>query len=181
MSDTTPLAKIRRLVRLAFPWFALAGVRTYKVTKVNTDGTIDCDPSTAGLLAPPRLRRLPATSQWLAGVELAPNVGDELLIVYRDHDVARPAIVGFRPLREAAPVSMSVGGLSGPAAARVGDHAGRFLWDAMLFTLYYSPSETAPYVAVLPVPVPGSPTPPPQATPGTAVAITTGSSKVQIS
>lgn len=178
MSDTTPLAKIKRLVLLALPWLTRVGVRTYRVTKVNTDGTIDCDPSPVGFLAPPKLRRLPATSQWLAGVELAPNVGDELLIVYRDHDPARPAIVGFSPLRTVAPISTAVGGLGGPAAARVGDHAGRLLWDASLFTLYYSPSDTAAYVAVLPVPVPMAP--PLPAAVGTTIVVATGSAKVTI-
>jgi hypothetical protein len=174
---SNPLDSLREIVLSLFPWLLKLGTWTYRVDRVNADGTLDLAPTSA---IPPRL---PSVPQWLVGgVEVTPLVGSLVGVVYLDASTPGakpvPAIVAFAPLRESVPTGIAIGGTSAPAAARAGDHAGRLTWDASLATLYYSPSDTAAYAPVTSVLVPM--TPPSPTDPGTTVAIATGSSRVTI-
>lgn len=89
------LASFRAITLAIFPWLAVAGVHTYRVAVVNADGSIDLDPPPASTVLP----KLPRVGQWtLGGAEIKPVVGSEVLILFRDNDTSRPAIVAFVPL-----------------------------------------------------------------------------------
>ena len=89
------LSSFRAIVLALFPWLALAGVHTYRVATVNADGSIDLDPPPGSSVLP----RLPRVGQWLlGGAEVKPAIGSEVLILFRDNDESRPAIVSFVPL-----------------------------------------------------------------------------------
>lgn len=107
MSDS-PDSYMREWLLRLFPWFLLAGHHTYTVEKDNGDGTWSLKPS-PGLLAPPRL---PRVRQWQLG-RVTTMVGSEVVIVYRDHDRTRPAIVGFIPLDGSTPDAVEIDAVTG--------------------------------------------------------------------
>lgn len=99
------LDSLRSIALTLFPWLAFAGAHTYRVARVNTDGTVDLDPPVGAPALPP----LPKQPQWVgAGTEAAPAVGSEVLVVYRDNDPRRPALVSFTPLRASIPAKVSI-------------------------------------------------------------------------
>ena len=84
-----------------YPAITLAGVHTYRVTKVVTIASsppsIRCsiDPVDAGRLQPHA-----NVDQWLGGgATVAPLVGALCLVAFRDNDPSRPAIIGYQALR----------------------------------------------------------------------------------
>lgn len=83
---------------------------------------------------------------------------------------------GALAIKSAAGRTELEGGGSPALASR--DIGGRLIWDAMLSTLFYSPSATGAYVAVTVSATPGVP-PLPGAV-GTTIALGPGSQKVSI-
>ena len=165
-------------VRRALPGeLALCRLYACTVRVQRADGTLDVEPddkATLGgsLAAVPILHGLP-------GVRVRVAAGARVLVGFLGgwREVAEgEAPDGARPFAalwetDATMVEIVIGGGSKPFA-RVGDTAGRLLWDPTAMTLYYAPSQTAPY---LPVSVnPLSPMPPVALSPGTAVTIDSG-------
>lgn len=179
------LDSLREIVLTLLPWLLKLGVWTYRVERVNADGTLDLAPTSP---IPPRL---PAVPQWLVGgVEVTPLVGSLVGVVYLDAPVPDakpiPAIVAFAPLRLSVPMAIKIGGTSAPAALRVGDVRG-LVFDpgvpsATPPAAYYTADGGASFVVVAMV-APGSTVggtvPPLPATPYTQLA-PSGSAKVTI-
>jgi hypothetical protein len=187
---------VLRIVAEAFPVLVYGAPRTYVVQAVRADGRLDLSPPPDAVALP----ELVAVEPWvLNGATVVPTPGTEVVVVFRDASPARPVVVGYaqgvaaggaspnatRPTRLELDASATVtvgenasavelaGG--GPAVARVGDTAGRLIWDQVTATLYHSPSQSAPYAPV--APNPSSPLPPVAAAPGTSIALDSGSSK----
>ncbi len=198
---SNPLDSLREIVLSLFPWLLKLGVWTYRVERVNNDGTLDLAPTSS---IPPRL---PAVPQWLVGgVEVYPVVGSLVGVVYLDAPVPDgkpiPAIVAFAPLRVSVPFAVTIdaqaklllgptvgevdiGGTSGPSAARRGDGTGyRYLQVITAMGVVTSVVESwseGNGAASLWVPTATGPLPPVNGvTVGTAEHITGGSNKVQI-
>lgn len=120
MSNPSLRELVRDLVLSLFPWLLLSGLHTYRVARVNADGTVDLEPP-AGVLGPPPLPRI---GQWLAaGYEATPTIGTEVLIVYRDNREKSPAIVAFTPLRIGKPAAVRLD-VAGAGKVTVGDPNG---------------------------------------------------------
>jgi hypothetical protein len=158
---------ILRMVGEAFPALVYGYPRTYKVAAVRGDKTLDLVPPEDALHLP----ELDAVEQWgAAGHRLNHADGAEVTVVFRDADPSRPIVVSASPPSSSA------------ATARVGDNAGRMVWDATTRTLWYSPSNhtdvvPVPYASI--APNPNTPNTPPSVTPGTTLVITSGSGLVE--
>lgn len=152
---------VANIARRDRPEARYAYPRTFVVRAVGSDGRLDLSPPPDA----PDLHALDRVEQWTMGSALTlPAVGTSVVVAFRDARESRAVVIGIAP---SAP---------GAAVARVGDHAGRLIFDAATGILYYSPSDSAPYVPVTTNLT--TPTPPIPAQVGTVVTIATGSSKV---
>ena len=117
----------------------------------------------------------------LPGCQVEVPGGARVGMVFEGADQRRPRAMGWEQGTAAGTIRINpsdllqlCGGEQG--VARVADTVGYMLFDATAFTLYFTPSLTQPYAAVLPNP--NTPNPPPMGTPGTPITIGAGSEKV---
>lgn len=154
-----------RIGRIAFaqhPELSYMMPRTMLVRAVDSNGACDVYPPPDA----PDLQPIDKVEQWTMGGSLYfPAAGTSCIVIFRDADPTRPAIVAFAPAA------------AGPANARVSDHAGRLALDSVGL-LYYSDSEAGTYLPIPPGPLPGPPLP---AFAGLPVKISTGSGSVKTS
>lgn len=177
-----------RLVRWALPaQFRFFGLYEYRIAQVYyspgpsppvslvLDLQATADTIAVGLDDIPKVPAWPG----VAGSLPNPVAGSRVLVQFINGSAGRPVVVAWASAGDSGwiPVALALAG-GGPAAARVGDTCGQFLWDRATLLLYYAPNATAAYVLV--TPNPATPSAPPPATPGTPVAIATGSSIVSI-
>lgn len=176
-------AKMRRLM-LGFmgPRVSARTIYKYIVTRVYPNYRIAARP-VRSLLAP----NFDSVQFWpgLPGGRGIPREGSQILVKFADGDIGSPVCVGFTPandgtlgiavLSEVYAETINLAGTT--PVARVGDFAGRLIFDAAVATLYYSPgSAPTPYVPV--ATNPQTPNPPLGTDPGTDITITTGSAVV---
>lgn len=180
--DDRALAALRALIRAELAELTYLGTWEYQVTSA-TETTFDGLPTSTAFPLP-GLVGVPHRPG-VAGARCAPAPGSLVLVGFANGDPGRPFVraydvtpsdstaidtTGTLALGQSASAVELAGG--GPAVARVGDSAGRLCLANGAPTLFYSPSPTAPYVAVPAAAVPGAPTP---ADAGVTVAIATGS------
>jgi hypothetical protein len=120
-----------RIIANAFPALVYGYPRTYIVAAVNADDTLDLvPPPTSGYL-----RDLRSVPQWnTGGLIVTPELGAEVVVVFRDADETRPVVQSWAPgvpvelaadasdlvaVGESASAVELAGG--GPAVVRVGD------------------------------------------------------------
>lgn len=169
----TLLASVLRMVADHFPQLVYGHPHTYLVAEVYARGVPEL-----ALVPPPDkpwLDEIPRCPVWtLGGAVVLPEVGAEVMVMFRDADKRYPVVVAFA----AGDVTNLdfAGGTAG--VARVGDKAGRLIWDVMSLTLYYSSGDNPPGVPAPYVPIavnPSTPAPPIPTDAGTPIVITTGS------
>lgn len=117
-------AGLARIVGQEISGLALMGPHTYRVTAVHVDAgpplSVRCD------LEPvePRMMPLSRVDQWpsVGGSVVAPVVGTECIVEFRDLKSSRPMITRFHPLREAggAPVTTTI---DASAKVAIGEHS----------------------------------------------------------
>lgn len=95
---------VRRMVREDFPEMIYGFPRTYIVTAVRGDGRLDLAPPADA----PELPVLPAVDQWLDGIQLTPNVGDQVVVSFRDANPTRPMVTSDMPLRSSTPAAVKI-------------------------------------------------------------------------
>lgn len=85
---------VATIIAESFPQLAYGFPRSYVVTSVNADETLDLAPAlgTAGL------RTLRRVGQWtLGGGLVKPTPGASVVVAFADADPAKPVVVGFGP------------------------------------------------------------------------------------
>lgn len=118
---------IRRMTREDFPEIAFSFPRTYVVQNVRSDGRLDLIPPPDA----PELPILPAVDQWLPGIRLTPNVGDQVIVQFRDANPTRPGVVGAVPLRTATPAAVTIDA----ASVKLGDAFARLAREGDTYSL----------------------------------------------
>lgn len=163
---------IVRIVAGAFPQLVYGYPHTYVVAAVYARGVplLDLDPP-PGKLGLDEIRGVPVWT--LGGAVVLPEVGAEVTVFFRDADRTKPFVCPFAP---GAVTNLDLAGQI--PVARVGDLAGRLIWDVMSLTLYYSPGVNPPGVPTPYVPIavnPSTPAPPLPSDAGTPLVVVTGS------
>ena len=178
MTQDRDLDAWKAAVRRALPGdLALCRLYACTVRAQRADLTLDVEPDDKATLGP-ALAGVPIL-HGLPGVRVRVAAGARVLVGFLGgwREVADgEAPDGATPFAalwatDAAMVEIVIGGGNKPLA-RVGDTVGRLLWDATTMVLYYAPSQSAAYLPVATVPVPG--VPPLPAAPGTALTIDSG-------
>ena len=168
------LSAMRRLVESMLPDYRYRGLTEYRV--VTQEGErLNLQPVRVSI-GMPSLRRV-KIRPGLPGCRADIALGSLVLVAFVNADPARPVVVSFEEAEAPGflPSILELAG-GGSAVARVGDTAGRIIWDAAATTLYYSPSGVAAYVPV--AANASTPVPPSPAAVGTPIIIATGSALV---
>ena len=168
------ISAMRKLVESMLPDYLYRGLTEYRV--VTQEGErLNLQPVRVSL-GMPSLRRV-KVRPGLPGCRADIALGSLVLVGFVNADAARPVVVSFEDAESPGflPSILELAG-GGSAVARVGDTAGRLIWDVAALTFYYSPSGVAAYVPVA-VNV-STPVPPSPAAVGTPIIIATGSALV---
>lgn len=168
----TILSSVLRMVADHFPQLVYGHPHTYIVAEVYARGVPE-----VALVPPPDkpwLDEIPRCPMWtLGGAVVLPEVGAEVMVMFRDADKRYPVVVAFAPGDVA---NLDFGGGQLPVA-RATDTAGRAIQDVASGVVFYSPGQSpVPYAPL--APNPQTPNPPLGTDPGTPVTIDSGSDTV---